>query len=239
MWCFFILFFNFMFQKTYFGVTCTKNYSGDMNTWPRPSSLSRQCSHVTVQSVFTLKLRISNLSKIRSWPTLTLTWKPLSFLSHIKCRTNDDRFPLSLWEVWFCSSLGVTIPALIGPPQQCGCNDFHHDSYGDHLQTCQTKLEDSQVHDWVVYKLGVLLGSVGHWQRLLLVLWSWTSRWPILGLGDQICYSIGGCSGVYITLLDNLLTQVVQMVFLIPAMVNYLNRPDPTAQLGPNFTSYN
>ena len=27
-------------------------------------------------------------------PTRTLTWKPLGFLGHIKCRTNDDRFPL-------------------------------------------------------------------------------------------------------------------------------------------------
>ena len=32
-------------------------------------------------------------------PSRTLTWKPLGFLSHIKRRTNDDRFPLSLWEV--------------------------------------------------------------------------------------------------------------------------------------------
>ena len=31
-------------------------------------------------------------------PTRTLTWKPLAYLSHIKCRTNDD---------------------LIGPTQQC------------------------------------------------------------------------------------------------------------------------
>jgi hypothetical protein len=30
------------------------------------------------------------------------------------------------------------------------------------LQTCQTKSADSQVHDWVDYKLGSLLGSVGH-----------------------------------------------------------------------------
>ena len=28
--------------------------------------------------------------------------------------------------------------------------------------TCQTKSASSQVHDWVVYKLGELLGSVGH-----------------------------------------------------------------------------
>ena len=54
------------------------------------------------------------------------------------------------------------MPALIGPPQQCACNAFHYDLHGDHLQTCQTKLAASQVHDWVVYKLGALLGSVGH-----------------------------------------------------------------------------
>jgi hypothetical protein len=50
-------------------------------------------------------------------PTRTLTWKSLVFLSHIKRRTNDDRFPLPLWETWFCSSLGVLIPVLIGPAQ--------------------------------------------------------------------------------------------------------------------------
>jgi hypothetical protein len=42
------------------------------------------------------------------------------------------------------------------------CNTFSYDPFGDHLQTCQTKSAASQVHDWVVYKLGVLLGSVGH-----------------------------------------------------------------------------
>ena len=30
------------------------------------------------------------------------------------------------------------------------------------LQTCQTRSAVLQVHDWVVYKLGVLLGSMGH-----------------------------------------------------------------------------
>ena len=35
-------------------------------------------------------------------------------------------------------------------------------TFWDHLQTCQTKSVVSQVHDWVVYKLGTLLGSVGH-----------------------------------------------------------------------------
>jgi hypothetical protein len=47
-------------------------------------------------------------------PSHTLNWKTLGFLIHIKRRTNDDGFPLSLWEVWFCSTLGVPISVLIG-----------------------------------------------------------------------------------------------------------------------------
>jgi hypothetical protein len=42
------------------------------------------------------------------------------------------------------------------------CNAFRYDSYGDHLQTCQVKSAASQVHEWAVYRLGALLGSVGH-----------------------------------------------------------------------------
>jgi hypothetical protein len=95
-------------------------------------------------------------------PSRYLSWKPLGFLSNIKRRTNSDRFPLSLWEVWFCSTIGVPIPALIGPPQQCACNSFHNDSFRDHLQTCKVKSVVSQVHDWVVYRLGGIFGSVGH-----------------------------------------------------------------------------
>ena len=34
-------------------------------------------------------------------PSRTLNWKSLGFLIHIKRRTNGDRFPLTLWEVWF------------------------------------------------------------------------------------------------------------------------------------------
>ncbi len=56
------------------------------------------------------------------------------FFGHIKCRTSDDRFPLSLWEVWFGSTLGVPMSTLIGH-SQC---------------------------DWVVHRLGGILGSVGH-----------------------------------------------------------------------------
>ena len=95
-------------------------------------------------------------------PSRILKWSPLGFLSQIKRRTIGDRFPLCLWEVWFCSTLDVSIPALIGPSQRCVCNAFDYDACGDHLQTCQVKSADSQVHEWVVYRLGGILGSVGH-----------------------------------------------------------------------------
>ena len=95
-------------------------------------------------------------------PSLTLTWKTLGFHSHVKCRTNDDGFPLVLWEVWLSSHLGVPIPDLIGPLRKCPCNTFQIDSFGDHLETCQTKSATTQVHDWVVYRFSRILGSVGH-----------------------------------------------------------------------------
>jgi hypothetical protein len=95
-------------------------------------------------------------------PSRTLTWKPLVFLSHIKLRTNDGRFSSSQGESFLCSSLGDPTPFLLGPPQQGSCNAFSYDIFGDHLQMCQVKSSASQVHDWVVYKMRTLLGSVGH-----------------------------------------------------------------------------
>ena len=80
-------------------------------------------------------------------PTHSLNWKSLGFLIHIKRRVIGDRFPLSVWEVWFFSTLGVSIPALIDPAHRCDCNTFHYDAFGDHLQTSQIKSTVSQVHD--------------------------------------------------------------------------------------------
>ncbi len=60
------------------------------------------------------------------------------------------------------SRCATGIPALIGPSQWCACNAFHYDVCGDHWQTCQGKSAAAQVHDWVVYRLGDILGSVGH-----------------------------------------------------------------------------
>ena len=37
-----------------------------------------------------------------------------------------------------------------------------YDKFGDNLQTCQTQSAELPSHDWVVHKLGTLLGSVGY-----------------------------------------------------------------------------
>ena len=48
--------------------------------------------------------------------TFILTWKTTAFLSHIQPCSHDDRFPIPLWETWFCQSLGVPIPTLLENP---------------------------------------------------------------------------------------------------------------------------
>ena len=72
-------------------------------------------------------------------PTHMLTWKTTTFLSHIMTRSHDDRFPIPLWETWFCSSLGVPIPVFLVNPRQCPCRQFSFDPYGDHILTCQSQ----------------------------------------------------------------------------------------------------
>jgi hypothetical protein len=95
-------------------------------------------------------------------PTLMITWKITAFISHIQPRSHDDRLPIPLWETWFCQSLGVPIPDLIENPRQCPCRQFNFDHYGDHIQTCQGQSPALPAHEWIVYRLSLLLRSVGH-----------------------------------------------------------------------------
>ena len=61
--------------------------------------------------------------------THMFTCKPTVFISHIQTRSHDDRFPLPLWETWFCQSLGVPKPVFLENPQQCPCRQCHFDPY--------------------------------------------------------------------------------------------------------------
>ena len=67
-----------------------------------------------------------------------------------------------LWETWFCSRCST--PAQIGPPKQFYCRHFRFDPYGDHLQTCQNQSSALPAHDWVAYRLSLMLRSIGHCQ---------------------------------------------------------------------------
>ena len=93
-------------------------------------------------------------------PSRKLTWKPTAWISHIMRRSHDDRIPLPVWEVWFCSTLGVPIPALLASPRPCACQ--HFDVFGDHLQTCKHQSAALHTHEWFVYRFSSMLRSVGH-----------------------------------------------------------------------------
>ena len=58
----------------------------------------RPCANNVHESVLTHEMTAIEPIENPSW---TLTWKPLDFLSHIKRRTNGDRFSVSQWESFF------------------------------------------------------------------------------------------------------------------------------------------
>jgi hypothetical protein len=41
-------------------------------------------------------------------------------------------------------------------------SSIYFDPYGDHIQTCQCQSAALPAHEWIVYKLSLLLRSVGH-----------------------------------------------------------------------------
>ena len=53
------------------------------------------------------------------------------------------------------------LPALIANPQQCSCRQFRFEPYGDYLQTCQHQSAALPTHEWLVYRLSLMLRSVG------------------------------------------------------------------------------
>jgi hypothetical protein len=60
----------------------------------------------------------------------TLCWAPLGFLGTIGPGHHADSWHLSLWQTYFCSTIGERVPVLVTVPTQthpeatCGCNKF-------------------------------------------------------------------------------------------------------------------
>ena len=95
-------------------------------------------------------------------PSRKLTWKPTVWISHIMYRPPDDRLPLPICEVWFCSTLGVPIPVLVANPWSCDCQYF--DVFWGHLQTCHHQSVVLHTHEWFVYRLSSMIRS-GCWSH--------------------------------------------------------------------------
>ena len=98
----------------------------------------------------------------------TLRWVPLVFLGKIGPRHHADSWHLSLWQTFFCSTIGervlvlVTLPTRSYPGATCGCSKFLLDSHGDHVGTCKSHSGATKSHDWMVAQLGPLFGTTGH-----------------------------------------------------------------------------
>jgi hypothetical protein len=88
---------------------------------------SRPCSNIEHPSVLAHEMMAIESGEK---PSRKLIWKPTAWISHIVRRSHDDRLPMLVWEAWFCSTLGVPIPALVENPGPCACQ--HFDIYGDH-----------------------------------------------------------------------------------------------------------
>ncbi len=51
---------------------------------------------------------------------------------------------------------------MLENPRQCPYRQFSFDHYGDHIQTCQCLSTTLPSYEWIVYRLSLLLRSVGH-----------------------------------------------------------------------------
>jgi hypothetical protein len=69
----------------------------------------------------------------------------------------DEDWSAGLWQAFFASCVGATVPALAELPlSTCGCKKFVIDAFGDHVRTCTTHSGAKKAHDWTVDQLADL-----------------------------------------------------------------------------------
>ena len=94
-----------------------------------------------------------------------LYYAPLTFLSHIG--SHNIEWPLDLWQTFFSSSLGVSIPILVDHPRTlCACKKHLLGHLPDHVHCCQSVPASTQAHDWAVMQLKPLFCSLDHQVRV-------------------------------------------------------------------------
>ena len=68
-----------------------------------------------------------------------LNWSPLGFLSDFSTNKFGTRFPLDVWQAFFCRSFGAPIPRMLARAHSrtfCSCK-MCIDPLGDHVLTCK------------------------------------------------------------------------------------------------------
>jgi hypothetical protein len=113
--------------------------------------------------------------------------------------------------------------------QQSAYNALAYDTFGDHLQTCQTKSTVSQVHDWVVYKLGSLLGSVGHRVKIHNITPATGKERGDLEIKDYVVLQIPQTQANRLPPPHTLILDYMVRIKIRHYRNVYLNHPDPIA----------
>ena len=96
-----------------------------------------------------LRTEMENLeSEDEDAPRRVLGYKPMSWLGQIRPHRRDEAWSAGLWQTFFASCVGATIPGLAELPlSACGCRKFQIDMLGDHLCTCTAHSGAKKAHD--------------------------------------------------------------------------------------------
>ena len=85
-----------------------------------------------------LRTEMENLESDEEDASRRVLWyKPMSWLGQIRPHRRDEAWSAGLWQAFFASCVGATVPALAELPfSACGCKKFAIDALDDHVSTC-------------------------------------------------------------------------------------------------------
>ena len=113
---------------------------------------------VTTVEDSVLRTEMENLESDDEDASRRVLWdKTMSWLGQIRTHHRDEAWSAGLWQAFFASCLGATVPALAEfPLSACGCKKFTIDALGDHVATCTAHSGAKTAHDWAVQQLADL-----------------------------------------------------------------------------------
>ena len=105
-----------------------------------------------------LRTEMENLESDEEDASRRVLWyKPMSWLGQIRPHRRDEAWSAGLWQAFFASCVGATVPALAELPlSACGCKKIAVDALGDHVATCTAHSGAKKAHDWAVDQIADL-----------------------------------------------------------------------------------